>query len=74
MTRLGPAVAGLLVGFLAGILVSEIIGIIGYLAFDTTAGIKFLPIPFALIGAGIGLLRGGQRTTARRTEDRAEPN
>lgn len=73
MTRLGPAVAGLLAGFLAGIVLSEIISIIGYLAFDTTTGVKFLPIPFALIGAGIGLLRGGQRTTARRPEDSAEP-
>jgi uncharacterized protein DUF5957 len=39
------AVAG---GLVAGLVLSEIIGIIGMLVFGTAAGIKFLPVYLAL--------------------------
>ena len=35
--------AGLFAGFLAGIALSELIGIIGVIAFDREVGIKYLP-------------------------------
>ena len=31
-------------GFLAGIVLSEIIGIVGFLLFDSVVGFKFLPV------------------------------
>lgn len=39
---------GLGVGFAAGIGLSEVIGIVGVLAFDTEAGIRYLPLYFAI--------------------------
>jgi len=38
-------------GLLAGLLLSEIIGIIGMLAFGAAAGIKFLPVYLAIAAA-----------------------
>jgi hypothetical protein len=38
-------------GLVAGLVLSEIIGIIGMLVFGTAAGIKFLPLYLALAGA-----------------------
>lgn len=35
--------AGLSTGFLAGIALSELIGVIGVIAFDREVGIKYLP-------------------------------
>ena len=35
-------------GFAAGIGLSEVIGIVGVLAFDTEAGIRYLPLYFAI--------------------------
>jgi hypothetical protein len=35
----------------AGILLSELIGIVGYLAFDRLVGVRFLPIYLGIAGA-----------------------
>ena len=42
---------GLVGGFFAGIVISQVIGIIGMLVFQQAIGIKFLPIYTALAGA-----------------------
>jgi hypothetical protein len=38
-------------GFFAGIVLSEVIGIAGFLLFDSVVGFKFLPLVSALAGA-----------------------
>jgi len=47
----GVIVVALIGGLLAGLLLSEIIGIIGMLVFGTAAGIRFLPVYLAVAGA-----------------------
>jgi Family of unknown function (DUF5957) len=42
------ALIGLVAGFLAGIVLSEIIGIVGFLMFGQAIGIKYLPIYLAV--------------------------
>jgi hypothetical protein len=44
-------VLGLVLGFVAGMVASEIIGIVGFLAFDRLVGIRFLPLISAVVGA-----------------------
>ena len=45
-------------GFLLGILLSEIIGILGYLVLGKAVGMKFLPVILALVATGsVFLLR-----------------
>lgn len=48
-------------GFLLGILLSEIIGILGYLILGKAVGMKFLPVILALVATGfVFLLRWGR--------------
>ena len=42
---------GLIEGVVAGLMLSEIISIVGYLMFDSAVGIKFLPIYLAILFA-----------------------
>lgn len=42
---------GLIGGVVAGLMLSEIIDIVGYLMFDSAVGIKFLPIYLAILFA-----------------------
>lgn len=49
-------IVGLAGGFVAGIVISEVIGITGVLLFDRMMGIKYLAVYTAVIGAGLGLL------------------
>lgn len=51
MKTAGVTVLALVGGLLAGLLLSEIIGIIGVLVFGTAAGLKFLPVYLAIAGA-----------------------
>jgi Family of unknown function (DUF5957) len=44
-------VAALIGGFLAGIVLSEVIGVIGLLLFDDVVGVRFLPVATALLAA-----------------------
>lgn len=39
-------------GLVFGFVISELIGIIGFLAFDRTAGLQFFPIYTAILSAG----------------------
>lgn len=43
-------------GFLLGILLSEIIGILGYLILGKAVGMKFLPVILALVATGFVFL------------------
>jgi hypothetical protein len=57
---------GLVAGILAGIVASEVIGIVGYLAFDRLVGIRFLPVYLGILCAAAAPLvdrriRGKQR-------------
>jgi hypothetical protein len=56
------------VGFIFGIVLSEIIGIVGYLASGRALGIKFLPIYLAIlfaVGAPLAYKRIRRRGTPR---------
>jgi hypothetical protein len=43
MRTAGQVVLGLVAGFFAGLVISEIIGIVGVLAFDRAVGFRYLP-------------------------------
>jgi fructose-specific phosphotransferase system IIC component len=49
-------VLALIGGFFAGIVVSEIIGIIGFLMFDSIVGFRFLPVISAVLAAGTAVI------------------
>ena len=51
MKTVSVSVVGLVTGLVAGILLSEFIGIVGYLAFDRLVGVRFLPIYLGVVGA-----------------------
>jgi uncharacterized membrane protein len=50
------ALLGLIGGVIAGVALSEIIGIVGYLVLDSAVGIKFLPIYLAILFAVVALV------------------
>jgi high-affinity Fe2+/Pb2+ permease len=56
MRTVVAALLGLIGGAIAGVAISEIIGIVGYLVFDSAVGIKFLPIHLAILFAVVGLV------------------
>jgi len=51
MKTAAMTVLAIIGGLLAGLMLSEIIGIIGMLAFGAAAGIKFLPVYLAIAAA-----------------------
>ncbi|MFI6577755.1 DUF5957 family protein [Nocardiopsis sp. NPDC050513] len=53
-------VVGLVAGFLAGLVVDQIVGIISVLAFDQPVGIRGLPIILALVFCAGGLILGSR--------------
>jgi hypothetical protein len=56
------AVLAAVAGFITGIVLSEVIGILGVLLFDRAIGIKYLPVYLALAGAvGLPVLARRQR-------------
>ena len=67
------AVVALIGGFLAGIVLSEVIGVVGLLVFEDVVGIKFLPVVTALVAAAAAVvvnLRSQRRSgMARRPGD-----
>ena len=50
------AVVALVGGFLAGIVLSEVIGVVGLLVFEDVVGIKFLPVVTALVAAAAAVV------------------
>ena len=50
------AVVALIGGFLAGIVLSEVIGVVGLLVFEDVVGIKFLPVVTALVAAAAAVV------------------
>ena len=55
MRTVVAALLGLIGGAIAGVAISEIIGIVGYLVLDSAVGIKFLPIHLAILFAVVAL-------------------
>jgi hypothetical protein len=51
MRAVGVTILGIIGGFVAGLVLSDLIGIVGMLVFGTAAGLKFLPVYLALAGA-----------------------
>jgi len=68
----GVIVLALIGGLLAGLLLSEIIGIIGMLVFGIAAGIKFLPVYLAIAGAVAAPCFTGGPGAAPARDDAAE--
>jgi hypothetical protein len=69
-TAVAIALLVLVGGFFAGIVLSEIIGIIGWLAFHSLVGFQLLPVVTALAAAGAAVVvnlrawrRGDQTAT-----------
>jgi hypothetical protein len=56
MKTVSVGVVGLVTGLVAGILLSEFIGIVGYLAFDRLVGVRFLPLYRGIVGAVVAPL------------------
>jgi uncharacterized membrane protein len=56
MRTMVAALLGLIGGVIAGVAISEIISIVGYLVFDSAVGIKFLPIRLAILFAVVALV------------------
>ena len=56
MRTLTVTLVALIGGFLAGIVLSELIGITGFLLFDRAVGLRFLPIYLAVACAGAALV------------------
>ena len=50
--------AALVCGFIAGIVLSEVIGIVGFLVFHQAVGIRFLPVYLGVISAVVVLAAG----------------
>jgi Family of unknown function (DUF5957) len=50
------SVIALIGGFLAGIVLSEVIGVVGLLVFEDVVGIKFLPVVTALVAAAAAVV------------------
>lgn len=63
MRTLSLLLLSMIGGFLLGILLSEVIAILGYLVLGKAVGIKFLPVILALVAAGSVLLLRWGRTT-----------
>lgn len=55
MKTLGWTLVALVCGFIGGVMLSEVIGIVGYLVFHQALGIRFLPVYLAVISAGVTL-------------------
>ena len=55
MRTLAVTLVALVGGFLAGIALSEVVGITGFLLFDRAVGLRFLPIYLAVFCAGAAL-------------------
>ena len=74
MRAIAAALLGLIGGVVAGLMLSEIIGIVGYLAFDSAVGIKFLPIYLTILFAVVAPVvdmrfrRGSERPSYRRNQ------
>lgn len=61
MRTLLAVVIGLVAGFFAGIVVDQIIGVIGLLTSGDPAGFRFLPLVLAAVGAVGAVLVDRQR-------------
>ncbi len=60
-------ILALIRGFLVGIVLSEIIGLAGFLLFDSIVGSKLLPITSAVVAAGaavVASVRAGRRAAS----------
>ena len=55
MRTFAVTLVALVGGFLAGIALSEVVGIAGFLLFDRAVGLRFLPIYLAVVCAGVAL-------------------
>jgi uncharacterized membrane protein YeaQ/YmgE (transglycosylase-associated protein family) len=51
MRMLVVVAVGLIVGIVAGLLLSELVGVVGFLLFDDPAGVRFLPVVLGIVGA-----------------------
>jgi hypothetical protein len=63
---------GVFGGLVAGVVASEVIGVIGFVVFDRAVGIKYLPIYLAGVGGTVALLmrvRSRRRTSIARGSD-----
>jgi len=56
MRTIVVTILALVAGFFAGLLLSEVIGISGFLLFQRAIGIKYLPVYLALACAGVALV------------------
>lgn len=61
MRHVGAGVTGLVAGFFAGLVLSEIFGIVGFLVLHEAIGFRFLPVVTAAAGALLAVLLVGPK-------------
>lgn len=52
---------GLVAGFIAGVLMSEVIGVVGYLLTRQAVGFRYLPVVTAACGGGLAVVVSRRR-------------
>ena len=55
MSRTSVVLMAVIGGFIGGIVLSQIIGVIGFLTLDQPVGLRGLPVILAIVAAGIAL-------------------
>lgn len=75
MRTIAITMLALIVGFFAGIVLSEIIGVVGFLLFDSIVGFKFLPLvsAFAAAGTAVVVSLRARRRAARPSPPKQAP-
>ncbi len=61
MRAVTTVLLALIAGFAAGVVLSEIVGIVGLLVFDRLVGIRYLPVLTGLVSAAAVLLWNQRR-------------
>jgi uncharacterized membrane protein YeaQ/YmgE (transglycosylase-associated protein family) len=66
MKMLVVVAVGLIVGIVSGLLLSELVGVVGFLLFDDPAGVRFLPVVLGIVGAvALSILDAWSRRVSR---------
>ncbi|MFE0592862.1 DUF5957 family protein [Micromonospora echinospora] len=63
MRTLVAVLIGLVAGFFTGLVIDQIIGVVGLLTSGDPGGFRFLPVVLAALGAVVAVLVARRRTT-----------
>lgn len=66
MRTLVAVLIGLVAGFIAGLVLDQIFGVIGMVTSGSPGGFRFLPVVLAIVGAVIAVVVDRRRGASRR--------